>query len=155
MQKIQKIRNDLSQVPEYIPSDDHVPELSDFRPMDYCEVKRIIKSMSTKSCEIDAIPAWLLKENLDGFLEIVTSLINLSLSNDTFVKQWKTAIVQPLLKKSNLELLPSNYRPVSNLPFLSKVLEKCAVYQFNEHCDTHCYLIISLHTDLSIPVKLH
>ena len=30
MQKIQKIRNYLSQVPEYIPSNDHVPELSEF-----------------------------------------------------------------------------------------------------------------------------
>ena len=83
--------------------------------------------MSTKSCEIDAIPTWLLKENLDGFLEIVTNLINLSLSNGTFVKQWKTAIVRPLLKKSNLELLPSNYRPVSNLPFLSSFRKMCCI----------------------------
>ena len=30
---------------------------------------------------------------------------------------------------------PSNYRPVNNLSFLSKVLEKIVLNQFNEHCE--------------------
>ena len=49
----------------------------------------------------------------------------------------KTAIVRPLLKKIELELIHSNYRPVSNLPFLSKCLEQCALTQFNDHCRKH------------------
>ena len=54
-----------------------------------------------------------------------------------FASDWKTAIVRPLLKKIGLELIHSNYRPVSNLPFLSKCLEQCALTQFNDHCWKH------------------
>ena len=61
----------------------------------------------------------------------------MSLSQGVFPKTWKTAIVRPLLKKVGLELICSDYRPVSNLPFLSKVLEKAALAQFNRHCDTY------------------
>ena len=68
---------------------------------------------------------------------IITKIINISLTQCTFVEEWKTAIVHPLLKKIGSELIPSNYRPVSNLSFLSKLLEKCALQQFNNHCDTN------------------
>ena len=46
-------------------------------------------------------------------------------------------IIRPLLKKNRLDLIPSNYRPVSNLTFLSKVLEKAALQQFRDDCDEH------------------
>ena len=46
------------------------------------------------------------------------------------------AIVRPLLKKVGMALVSTSYRPVSNLNFLSKVLEKCMLQQFVEHCDT-------------------
>ena len=42
-----------------------------------------------------------------------------------------------LLKKPGLELVTSNYRPVSNRPFLSKVLEQCCLVQFNAHCSRY------------------
>ena len=42
--------------------------------------------------------------------------------------------MKPLLKKMGLELTESNYRPVSNLLFLSKVVEKCVLGRFNNHC---------------------
>ena len=39
-----------------------------------------------------------------------------------------------LLKKSGLKLLTSNYRPISNLVFLSRTLEKVVLEQFTAHC---------------------
>ena len=36
-----------------------------------------------------------------------------------------------------MDLISSNYRPVSNLVFLSKVLEKAVLEQFITYCDTH------------------
>ena len=51
-----------------------------------------------------------------------------------FANNWKTAIIKPLFKKAGLDLICKNYRPVSNLSFLSKILEKCALLQFNDHC---------------------
>ena len=59
------------------------------------------------------------------------------LSPNGKVPQWKSAIDRPLLKKSGLELILKNYRPVSNLNFLSKLLEKVALEQFLGHCETH------------------
>ena len=49
--------------------------------------------------------------------------------------KWKTSIVRPLLKKAGLVLINKNYRPVSNLSFLSKLVECCVLDQFNHHCD--------------------
>ena len=43
--------------------------------------------------------------------------------------------MRPLIKKEGLEPVFSNYRPVSNLSFISKVLEKVVLQQFTEHCD--------------------
>ena len=54
-----------------------------------------------------------------------------------FPNSWKMAIIRPLLKKLGLELIISNYMPVSNLPVLSKVLEKMVLVRYNNHCDRH------------------
>ena len=50
-----------------------------------------------------------------------------------FLSKWKEAIVRPLLKKAGLELQFSSYRPVSNLSFLSKLIEKAVLYRRNIH----------------------
>ena len=57
-----------------------------------------------------------------------------------FVEEWKVAIIHPLLKKLGLDLISSNYRPVSNLPLLSKVVEKAALKQFIKHCNDNSLL---------------
>ena len=50
----------------------------------------------------------------------------------------KSAIIVPLLKKSTLDHnILKNYRPVSNLPFISKVLERVVARQLNEHMSNH------------------
>ena len=64
-------------------------------------------------------------------------IVNSSLQQGAFTSCWKTAIVRPVIKKKGLEQSLCNYRPVSNLSFLSKVLEKAAIAQFMEHCDMH------------------
>ena len=53
--------------------------------------------------------------------------MNTSLQSGYFASEWKTAILRPLLKKPNLELEDKNYRPVSNLPFISKITESAAM----------------------------
>ena len=60
-------------------------------------------------------------------------MTNDTLQNGEFYNHWKLATVTPLLKKMGLPLEPSNYRPVSNLAFVSKLVEKCSIRQFNEH----------------------
>jgi hypothetical protein len=68
---------------------------------------------------------------------VMTTIVNLSLSTGTFASEWKSAIVRPLLKSQGLELIAKHYRPVSNLPFMSKVVEKSMLRQFTAHCDAN------------------
>ena len=100
--------------------------------------------MKTNSCELDFLPTSLLKKALPNVINTITSIMNVSLEQGVFLDSWKIAIIRPLLKKLGLELITSNYRPVSNLPFLSKVLEKIVLARYNNHCDRH-NLIPSFH----------
>src|SRR5664279_4605630 len=61
-------------------------------------------------------------------------MINMSFSQATFPSSHKHAIITPLLKKPNLDPFDlKSYRPISNLPFISKFTERLAVKQFNDH----------------------
>jgi hypothetical protein len=82
----------------------------------------------------------MLKNDIDAIQPVITELINISIRTSNFPNKWKTAIVRPLLKKKGLDLIHENYRPVSNLSFLSKVLECVILDQINEHCSKHCLL---------------
>ena len=62
------------------------------------EVKKIILSMKTKSCELDALPMKLLKDCLDNILPATTNLVNISLWDGVFASGWKTSVIRPLLK---------------------------------------------------------
>ena len=74
----------------------------------------------SKSCELDPLPTNLLKQVLEYVLLLIT------------------AIIRPRLKKPNLDKeVLNNYRPVSNLPFLSKILEKVVAKRLESHLSTH------------------
>lgn len=109
--------------------------LSSFRETSEDELAMLIRKSPTKSSSLDPIPTWLLKKCLSGFLPILTRLINNSLSSGSVPTSLKKAVIRPLLKKNSLdpEVL-KNYRPVSNLPFTSKLLERVVATRLNEHC---------------------
>ena len=102
--------------------------------------KKIIMSMPTKSCKLDVLPTKVLKDTVTPMLPLLTKIINLSLTEGLFVEEWKVALIHPLLKKPGLDLICRNYRPVSNLPFPSKVVEKAALRQFIKHCNENSFL---------------
>ena len=91
--------------------------------------------MASKSCEIDPIPTTLLKDILPSIIKPIANIINISMLFGVFPKTWKVAAIKPLLKKIGLDLIPQNYCLVSNLSFLSKVLEHCVLNQFDQHCN--------------------
>ena len=102
------------------------------------EVKTIIMKSPNKSCELDPVPTWLLKSCVDELLPIITAIINTSLKNSHVPRAFKCARIRPLLKKSGLDPdILKNYRPVSNLPFISKVLEKAVDAQLEHHLVTN------------------
>ena len=104
-----------------------------FQPLTEDDVRKLIKQSPNKQCSSDPIPTWLLKECLDSLLPVLTLLENKSLQIGYFPKEWKNALVKPLLKKLGLELVFPSFRPVSNLPFISKLTEKVSVNQLSDH----------------------
>ena len=98
------------------------------------EIRDVIASCPNKSCQLDHIPTWLVKQCVDQLLPLLTSIINESLTNGEFPSDFKNAIVKPLLKKPSLDKDElKNYRPVSNLHFISKVIEKLVAKRLEEH----------------------
>ena len=95
----------------------------------------MIGRLQTKSCELDSVPTYILKDNINNFIQVLTKLVNLSLTTGVCVDDWKVAILRPLLKRCGLDRIDVNYRLVSNLPFVSKIAEMCVMDQFEEHCN--------------------
>ena len=105
-------------------------KLTEFQPVTPEQVQKIILSGNSKSCTLDPMPTKLLKECLDCLLASIVNIINISISSSNIPPSLKAATVTPLLKKTGLDADDfKNYRPVSNLPYLSKIIEKCIVAQ--------------------------
>ena len=135
--KIDKIRDRFIGIEPYQPSQLGTPQLDRFTPITPSTLGKIIKRMPPKTCALDAIPTAKLQELLEGCLPALTHRVNSSLGQGIFCEDWKEVIVKPLIKKIALGMENSNYRPVSNLCFISKVVEKVTLDQFNSHCQEH------------------
>ena len=93
-------------------------------------VSRSISLLKTnKAVGLDKISARLLKDAVDVITPSLTAFFNLSLQTITFPSVWKIAKVIPLFKKGDKQNA-SNYRPISILPTISKILEKTVHTQF-------------------------
>ena len=92
--KILKIRELFKGIEPYQPKDTGAPLLQKFAPMTVAEVTLIIKSMKSKSCELDIIPTHILKQMLPSIADLICKLVNLSLGEGLFSRDWKMAIVR-------------------------------------------------------------
>jgi len=94
------------------------------------DVPQIINTMSSATCDLDPIPTHLVKSCIQAFLPIITFIVNMSLNTAIMPNDLKKALITPIIKKLMLdpEIL-KNYRPISNVPFISKVIEKCVATQ--------------------------
>ena len=110
--------------------------LSSLEPVTEGDILKILKSSTTKSCDLDPIPTALVKECADILVTPITNIINYSLREGSFPNCFKTANVTPLLKKPNLDRNLKNYRLVSNLSFISKLIEKVVAKQLNNYIDS-------------------
>ena len=105
-----------------------------FDGVDEDYIKNLIMKAPRKHCELDPIPTYLLVKCIDAIVPFITKIVNDSLVSGKVPDSFKTALVKPLLKKSNLDQnMLKNYRPVSNLSFISKICEKVALEQLLKH----------------------
>ncbi|XP_078147037.1 uncharacterized protein LOC144542992 [Centroberyx gerrardi] len=111
-----------------------LPSLLHFAGVQQSHIEEILRKMKPCTCALDPIPTALLKSYIPILSPLITQTVNLSLQTGSVPSALKVAVIRPLLKKPTLdpEVL-ANYRPISNLAFLSKVLEKVVVCQLQDH----------------------
>ena len=125
--KILKLRNELdsSSLGQSFEEQTTTHCLEEFQPTTSEEIVKVLTESPNKSCELDKVPTWMLKTFLKELAPALTSIVNESLSISDIPKQFKHALVRPLIKKSTLDAeVLNNFRPVSNLNFISKLIEK-------------------------------
>ena len=133
--KIRKIREDIdiscSNTPEFKKYEGSA--MHDFHCVTEEYITELIKSTPCKTCILDPMPTALVKE-VEELIPLITKVVNSSLKSGQVPENLKEAIIKPLLKQSGLDQNEmKNYRPVSNLPFISKIIEKVVLDQLQTH----------------------
>jgi len=122
-----------------VPSDLSFPShggsvLETLSPVTFDEVGRILSRSPAKSSSMDIIPASLVLRCKPVFCEIIAYLANLLFSEGRFPALFKQATVTPLIKGHSFDKsVPSNSRPISNLNFIFKVLERLFLCSVQSH----------------------
>jgi len=104
------------------------------------EVVKLISSAPTNTCQLDPVTTWLVKDVrvCDLLSPFLTVLFNVSLSSGSFPTKFKQAVIRLLLKKVGLDASDmKNFRLVSNLAFLSKLLERVVQRRLQEFLNSN------------------
>ena len=128
--KIEKIMQDL--VPSNMTDtlDDYLEctfetteRLTNFKMIMNQDILSIINAAPPKSCKLDPMPTTLLKVFRDVIAPHIKDIVITSVVSGRFTKNIKQALLWPLLKKMGLDLTLCNYRTVSNLAYILKIIE--------------------------------
>ncbi|XP_052749329.1 uncharacterized protein LOC128200304 [Galleria mellonella] len=109
------------------------------KPADESEIAKYLLSIKSNACGVDGIGRDMILQTLPRTLSIITAIINKSIVTSAVPELWKSAIVTPIPKVDNpVEL--KDLRPVSVLPYLSKILEKVIYTQLSKYVEENCIL---------------
>uniref|UniRef100_A0A669CVV3 Reverse transcriptase domain-containing protein n=1 Tax=Oreochromis niloticus TaxID=8128 RepID=A0A669CVV3_ORENI len=137
IEKILKIRRSIgtlvsTPIPTLSPISTYAEKMTHFQTINQSSLDKIIENLSSATCCLDILPTGFLKKVLPAIREDLIQIVNASILSGVFPKALKTAVIKPILKKKNLDsTLMQNYRPISNLPFIGKVIEKAVFQQLN------------------------
>ena len=153
VKKISDIHARLDEMTEAFPSSNSpsssgasadVVAMETFAQLSESDAKNSVLISAEKTCLLDPIPTHIVVDCLDALLPVLTKTINTSLITGRFA-DWKSALVSPLLKKAGADRVFKNYRPVSNLQYVSKLTERAVFNQTHNHTIlNHIYPVFSL-----------
>jgi len=104
-----------------------------------CVLEQIQLLSNNKATGVDNMCVKLLKLSADVIVAPLTYIINVSLVSGTFPQNWKSARICPIFKGGN-NSEPCNFRPISILPILSKIIERAVFDQLYPHLDSQSML---------------
>lgn len=107
-----------------------------FQPVSECDIANYIMSIKSNAAGCDGISRDMILLTLPCTLSIITKIVNRSLLTGIVPQQWKEALITPIPKVNN-PVDFKNLRPISILPFLSKVLEKAAYTQLIKYVEAN------------------
>ena len=129
-----EIHPTVKQYSDYLPENQNVPTL-DLGNTGPIHISDIIKTLEPKkSTDVDGLSMYLIKRIITEINVPLAHIFNLSLSKGVFPEKLKTAKVVPIFKSGRKDLC-DNYRPISLLSTLSKILEKIVSIQLTNHLD--------------------
>eukprot|EP00116_Pleurobrachia_bachei_P000741 sb/3461003/ len=111
-------------------------EFKEFSPLSEESLRSLVRDMSHKACDLDPMPTSFVTKLLPELSPVITTVVNKSLANGEFPTALKIAQIRPSYKQDDKNDL-KNYRPVSNLPFLSKIVEKAVALQLTEYLENN------------------
>ena len=107
-------------------------------PVTTDELRRVILASPPKSCELDPLPTSLLQEFVDVLLPLLAVLCNSSIREGVLPPSQKRSILVPVLKCEGLDSNnPVNFRPIANVSFISKIIEKIVALQLTSYLETN------------------
>ena len=107
-------------------------------PVTLDQLRRVLFSLPNKTSQIEGdIPVKILKLSFDVIGRYLLRIINVSFVSETVPRNWKEAIVIPLHKKENPSVA-SNFRPVTLVPVISKIVERLVHEQLTVYLTDNC-----------------
>ena len=108
--------------------------LSSFTPTTVSEVQELLSIMNQTTCSLDLFNTKIIMQHSEQFINVYVYIINLCFSSGIFPASFKAAVVKPLLKNPGLDSeILKKIRHVSNLTFLSKLIEKVIARRLFAH----------------------
>jgi len=115
-----------------------VSSFTTFQPLSTADIKTLIMRAPSKQCSLDPAPTWIVKSCVELLGPFLMYICNRSLTDGYVPLSQKAALVTPLLKKPGSDKSEvKNYRPISNLSFVSKLMERCASHQLTSYLSTN------------------
>ena len=134
------IENNFSELKKFCHSKISKEVCFSIPPVSKSFVKKCLSELDTKKATgLDQIGPRLIKSSASAILDSITFIINLSIATSSVPKIWKTAKVTPIYK-SGSKNDADNYRPISILPNLSKLIEKHVHDSFMSYLTKHLLL---------------
>ena len=132
--KIEAIRLNTAGAAPPVINSRAVPTFDTLKQCSVEEVAGFIQVSANKQCQLDPVPTRIVKQCCDLLSPVITTIINDSFAEGYFPDILKSAVVKPIIRKSNMDRFDlKSWRPISNLSFLSKLVERVATSRLNEH----------------------
>ena len=115
------------------------------------KLRELGAALFSKSCVLDPLPSSIIKHCTHPLLPTITNIVNLSLPEGYMQTCLKSAVLSPLLKTPDADFLQfKNFRPISNLKALSKIIEKSVALKLNNYLMNN-----NLHDNFQSVYKVH